>query len=475
MAVLGLLVPNLLFALSELQATKDISVLVMPEILINEVSFKDEDADWVELFVVDDGNDGGGVVLDGFELKDDGVFKELDGVHVSSGDFVLVTFGGGEDESKYLYSDKKGLVATTEQVVLWGPDNEIIDAFCWVNDKPAKSELRDFEQLIYSKEWLGGSISDCFSSIGVAKNQSIVRSGQLDSNSVDDWSLVSVAEVESDEVQNDTRVEFVDDGDSEKSVGGNLLINEISSVSGSLVISELMPNPEGKDKGKEWIELQNISDSDLDLSGFVIDDEDGGSKPYALNGKIIAGGVWVLEEIDTGLQLGNTSDSVRLFGRDGRLIDEVTYEGARDGMSYSRFFVADEFVWEWTEDVTKGESNKSIFVIVGQIEKGVDEDSPYLFQIRTNVGELVDVSYKESLVPAGLAKITFEVGAKVELFVSEVDGGYELESFELLEQPGDLSDQEATFVWRVLVLLLGCIVLGFVYREKIKSFFGGFS
>ena len=53
------------------------------------------------------------------------------------------------------------------------------------------------------------------------------------------------------------------------------------------LINEFLPNPEGSDDG-EFIEVFNLNDFSIDLSGFYIDDEDGGSKPFQISDEIIS-------------------------------------------------------------------------------------------------------------------------------------------------------------------------------------------
>lgn len=46
---------------------------------------------------------------------------------------------------------------------------------------------------------------------------------------------------------------------------------QINSQDLSLVINEILPDPEGSDAGKEWIELKNLSDSEINLKGYKLE------------------------------------------------------------------------------------------------------------------------------------------------------------------------------------------------------------
>ena len=41
--------------------------------------------------------------------------------------------------------------------------------------------------------------------------------------------------------------------------------------SSEIYVSEFMPNPEGSDEGKEWIEIYNFGNSEANLKGFIFD------------------------------------------------------------------------------------------------------------------------------------------------------------------------------------------------------------
>jgi hypothetical protein len=90
----------------------------------------------------------------------------------------------------------------------------------------------------------------------------------------------------------------------------------------------------------EWIEVHNPSLSDLDLTGWMLDDRaGGGSKPYSLRPgtRLRAGGYAVFYQRDTGIALNNTDgDEVRLLTPDGIEVDVVHYEETAPDRSYSR-------------------------------------------------------------------------------------------------------------------------------------------
>jgi len=461
-------------------ASGDVFVRNVPRILINEVDFKNKEADWLELFVLDDGNMGRGVDLRGYMFKDDGVFKKIEEEFVvSSGDYVVLKFNSEQkDKFPFLYSKKNGLTSTTEQLVLMDENAVILDAFCWVNNNPSKSELKDFDQIFSSREWLGNGIDSCFPSLGVGANQSVGRRGVVDRNFKDDWILMSVPSLgrknlllKFDETKmNGGKVNVIENDDGYileivmKGLGNvekNLKIkNKKRSKSGvgkknkvkssykgdssdSVFISELMVNPDGKDKGAEWIELVNYGKNDVRLGGWVLDDDkNGGSKPFILTGQVIpAEGVLIVSDVDSKLSLNNSGDSVSLFDFNGNLKDEIVYKNSYEGKSYSRIVVKDntsvergnEYNWQWVENVSKGKMNNKYEKITAVVDQSFDGKSPYVIEFKMN-GKLIKVNFTESVLSASLASLTFKKGNELELVLSKNGNEYMLQKFKLLQR-----------------------------------------
>jgi len=124
---------------------------------------------------------------------------------------------------------------------------------------------------------------------------------------------------------------------------------------GKVYISELLPNPEGKDEEDEWIELCNISDEVINISGWQLDDEEGGSSPFIFleHSFIAPNNYLVFRRSVTKIALNNNNDQARLLYPTGEIADEVSYEDAKTG--YAAAKKGESFFW--TELPTPGMQN----------------------------------------------------------------------------------------------------------------------
>ena len=114
----------------------------------------------------------------------------------------------------------------------------------------------------------------------------------------------------------------------------------------SITISEFMPDPIEGDTENEWIELHNSSEMMIDIGGFLLDDEEGGSKPFAIPERtyIFPKSYLVLPRPQTKLSLNNDSDEVRLLMPDGTAISRISYDDAKQGF-VGVFMDTEGFVW----------------------------------------------------------------------------------------------------------------------------------
>ncbi|OGF25868.1 hypothetical protein A2331_04755 [Candidatus Falkowbacteria bacterium RIFOXYB2_FULL_34_18] len=127
-----------------------------------------------------------------------------------------------------------------------------------------------------------------------------------------------------------------------------------------VVINEILPDPNGKDTENEFIELYNNGEGDVNLRGWILDDEEGGSAPYKFTEDTWLGSdqYFVVFRPVSKLALNNDIDTVRLFKNEKELVEEIKYENVVPNNSYARGL---NNRWFWTEEATPEEENSIQF------------------------------------------------------------------------------------------------------------------
>jgi len=110
------------------------------------------------------------------------------------------------------------------------------------------------------------------------------------------------------------------------------------TYSDTVVINEFLPNPVGSDSAGEFVELKNTGDEEVDLEGWQIDDEEGGSTPYTIGEGVVlaAGQIKSFGRTETGIALNNNGDKVRLLDPAGEVRSSYSYDSATEGWAYAR-------------------------------------------------------------------------------------------------------------------------------------------
>jgi hypothetical protein len=183
------------------------------------------------------------------------------------------------------------------------------------------------------------------------------------------------------------------------------------------LINEVAPNPTGSDQA-EFIELYNNNAIEIDLSGYYLDDIDGGSKPYQFmnNFGIQPFSYLVLKKEETKLSLNNESDSIRLLDDKQKLLQQIDYDNAEEGVSYSR---SNDGGWYWTEKISAGEENQ--ITISPEIKKSKNS------KIQTGVFEVLiedvkELAVGENIITRGVVAVKPEIlGVQFFYVVSETN------------------------------------------------------
>ncbi len=129
--------------------------------------------------------------------------------------------------------------------------------------------------------------------------------------------------------------------------GTSLLIAFV--IASPINFSEIMPNPDGKDKNHEWIELQNTGDTDINLENWQISN----NKTHTIKGGIIPpSNQFIIDNLK--ITLRNKEDHIKLLNPQGKIVEEVSYQNAPNGLSLSKISES----WQWASPSKNNNNGK---------------------------------------------------------------------------------------------------------------------
>lgn len=256
------------------------------------------------------------------------------------------------------------------------------------------------------------------------------------------------------------------------------------TLSNAILLSEIMPNPEGTDTDTEWIELYNASTANVDLGNWSLDDEEGGSDPYVFPaGTVVeAQDFLVIPRNVSKLSLNNDTDEVRLFDFQNTVQDTVQYEGSPEGQSYARIGVEEwagmawatkliptahaeawfESPWEWTQDTTVGAQNPIYYFIEGTIKEWV----PFEDRVRVEGKKgAVELSLAKLSMNPELKATVFDVGQNISGYATQKpDQTWELKKIaDANFATGSSENKSKNSLRKTILLMVGALVVGLGY------------
>jgi hypothetical protein len=516
--------------INELEATPSSMLEQGAILLLTEVNFKNTNNDFI-VFTYKAPSENP-INLKGLYLVDDYSIKKIEqDFWIASGQQVLLTFNSSEiDKPPYLYTTKSGLTGTTEQVFIYDNNKTLLDMVCWTSSSPTASEIKDFLKAYEEDQWHSNDITSCINSENVNKNISIKRKNLQDTNSAEDWIIddqkattanqpatsatqttatnpptqVSIIELSKQEIENippeieiDMHIptpdlieidlpEIIETKSASTSTKNNTktttkktttktVTYKNGTLSDKIYISEIMANPDGTDTNKEWIELHNADTKKIHLGNWTLDDIEGGSKPYTLPDSLFIepGKAILIDSKTSKISLGNKEDSVRLFDFNGLLIDEVDYEEAPSGHSYSRIIIQNEDNEEetqylWTKDITPGQENPIYFEFLATVIAEPVFELDYYFLVKGQNEQVKKILFSEETIAAPLAKITFTKNMNTQLITQKKDEDtYILKNYETLGSPA-ISQEKNNFLFpALLTIALICAAAIYTSYKKI--------
>ena len=171
--------------------------------------------------------------------------------------------------------------------------------------------------------------------------------------------------------------------------------------------SEVMPNPKGSDSTKEWIELFNNDNKDINLKNWKITNSKSTFK--IKNDTIIKSHDYlILENKSLKISLKNSNEKLQLVDYQGKIMDSLEYQNSIEGKSYSRIL---EQKWIWGEE-SKNKKNPTFKTIEGKILNYNQEE----IIIKTTLNEETSIKIE---TPTQLFKTLLKEGVEGSFYINE--------------------------------------------------------
>ncbi len=159
---------------------------------------------------------------------------------------------------------------------------------------------------------------------------------------------------------------------------------------GEPILNEFMSTPSD---GQEWVEIKNKGTGNIELSGWLIDDEEGKSSPFEVpQGTVVAPNSFYVAYFSSA-KLNDLTDSVRLLRADNSLVEEYRYNSPEKGKSFAK---NSSGAWFLTDTPTPGTVNPN------PLEAGPTQSTPNKTKV---LAEQTEVVAEESL-STSLPKLT---------------------------------------------------------------------
>ncbi len=235
-----------------------------------------------------------------------------------------------------------------------------------------------------------------------------------------------------------------------------------------LRITEIFPNPEGKDGNNEWIELTNLGKQPVNLENYILDDIlEGGSKPYTFTAQNMANTILqpnqevAFYKSQTKLNLNNSGDEVHLLSPNKDPIDLVSYGKSEEGTSYALTTIltneGEKSTYRWTAP-TPNHANPTLYSFEGTITSPPEIKNDFSFEFqpaatatqptatqRDPASKTLTITFTEETLDFETAKIIFQPQTTAKLLTSKISNSkFSLVDYKIEKQATTTTTASAT-------------------------------
>ncbi len=160
---------------------------------------------------------------------------------------------------------------------------------------------------------------------------------------------------------------------------------------GKIIFTRIMPNPISGNDNDKWVEIKNISDKSIDLSGWKIKDKAGSSRILSetLNQST------ALKILAATFLNKSSPEELYLLDKNQKIINQMSYINPPEGIEY---YLDTDGIWKWNLPPVKDYKGQIIFVEVLANPAGLDSKNEYvkIKNISTGTIDLTDWKIKDA-------------------------------------------------------------------------------
>jgi len=144
----------------------------------------------------------------------------------------------------------------------------------------------------------------------------------------------------------------------EETAGDKNVENPLIKKCDDLLITEVLPNPAGKEEEKEFIEIYNPGKKDVKLKGWALSDSSTNGKYLFSKEAVIKSKQYlVVYRKDFKFALNNSGgEVVKLIAPNHKIKNEIYYQSAKENISYN--FDLLKRNWRWSKFLTPAKPNR---------------------------------------------------------------------------------------------------------------------
>lgn len=211
-----------------------------------------------------------------------------------------------------------------------------------------------------------------------------------------------------------------------------------------LIITEILPNPKGADKGQEWIEFYNNSKQNIDLSNWKLNN----GKNYILPSTTLPPkSYFILENETLKMTLKNSNATLKLIDSEGVSSQEISFSKSKEGLSYSLISIKTanqtKTTWNWTTP-TKSQPNQTLYLITGKISTPPQISEDFYFTIKDNQNRESKIIFTEDLFSFDLLSTILKENSAISVVVEKNNNKFILKSFKLNQPTQQKSPTSST-------------------------------